>query len=357
MKYRFFITLPTRDIWELLERSSESMCFFSESWNSYLNRMNRKTFLVGVKEDNKTIGYFVGSRIKFGIKIISAPSMGTGTYSQGLCMLVPCTIEERIEIYKQLLIWLFENHEADYAQICDWRLRTDSKEWKSEWSIPLLDMNNIYYTRRSTYYLDTRRPIEELWANLNYKSCKYSINKARKLGLVASVVEKEEDIPSFVRQHHKHILDVLKRKKNTGLPCQHEKYMLALCQSLFPDRILMIQIIGNDENGERKSMASAIFALDKCGSSYFTSGSFQQYMHFCPNELLLWEAIRILNERGAGDVIFGGVAHYKKKFDPLLASVPVIIFSRWKCLLGVRTKIKNSYAKAIHIMARIKRRG
>ena len=354
MNYSFKSIIPDASVWKLIEGSPESMCFFSADWASYLGRMRRKLFVVEISSEGVARGYFVGvrSNLLF-LRLVSAPSMGTGTYSQGLCMLDSYSQEERVNIYVKLVTWLINSKQADYVQVCDWRLRTNSKEWIDNWNNPWLDKEGVYYTRRDTFCLDTLRPLDELWANLNYKSCKYAINKARKQGLYVKSVDCEADIPAFVEQHHQHAQDVLKRKKNTGLPCQHKEYMLALCQSLFPNRVLMLEVKGKDEFGQEQSMASAIFTLDKGGSSYFTSGSFKQYMHYCPNEILLWEAIVLLHNRGAGDLIFGGVAHYKKKFNPDYAVVPVMVFSRWKMLLGMRSKIKVLYEKAIHWAVRL----
>ena len=334
-----------------MESSADASCFFSAGWDDYLSRMHCRRIIVQVDRDNRCIGWFVGSRSFLGVRVISAPSMGTGTYAQGLCLKNIATKTERIEIYKQLTQWLIDNHKADYIQICDWQMRTDSQEWIDNWHDAQLDEREIHYNARHTFYLDLRPSEKDLWANLHYKSCKYPINKARKEGLEVRCVEREEDIEAFVDQHYDHIRDVLHRKHSRGLPCQRRKNISALCHALFPN-ILMLQVVGKDEKGQEVSMSSGIYVPGHNASTYFTAASYQRYMSHCPNELMVWKALRELRKQEAGDLILGGVAHYKKKFNPTYAFVPVMIFSRYRILLDFRRRGKEMYARIMHIFGR-----
>ncbi len=349
MIHQFAVKVPDAQFWQLLEHSIDYSCFFTPQWAAYLKRMGKRLFAVEVSQNERVIGYFVGCRRWLGVRIVSSPAMGTGTYAQGLCMLQAIPPKERVDIYVELSDWLLHNHEAGYIQVCDWQLRTDSKEWIDNWSNPLLDNAKITYNPRHTFHLDLRPTVEELWAGLHYKSCKYSINKARKEGLAVRIVTEYDEIEPFVRQHHEHINDVLRRHENRGLPCQRKQNMLALCQSLFPDNVLMLQVIGQDEQGREVSMSSGIFAFNQKICTYFTGGSYQSYMKYCPNELMVWEAICQLHNRGVEDLIFGGVGHYKKKFNPIYAFVPVMVFSRYKMLLNARKVLKEKYVKLIHL--------
>lgn len=341
-----FRRIDPRDFdWERIEAAADSTVFHSRNWNDYVRRMGRKPLVIEVLSGENPAGYFVGARMWAGIRIVMAPMMGMGTYTQGLCMLEPVTKTERVEIYLQLVKWLYSMRLADYVQICDWQMRTDVEDGIHGWTDPDLNAAGIHYNARATYYLDTRKSEEELWAGLQYKSCKYPINKARKNGLRATFVEKEDDIDSFVDQHFEHIRDMLARKNSRGLACQRKGNISALCHALYPDKGLLVQVIGADENGRDIPMASGIFASGKAGSSFFTAGSYHKYMNQSPNELLVWEAVRRLHERGAGDLIFGGTAHYKKKFNPQLAVIPVMVFSRFRFLTTVYAKFKRLYAR------------
>ncbi|MCR5444440.1 MAG: peptidoglycan bridge formation glycyltransferase FemA/FemB family protein [Bacteroidales bacterium] len=352
MNLQFSLIDPTPALWNELDAAADSNCFFTAAWDNYLTRMRCHRIIVQVDRKKKCIGWFIGSQTKIGLRIISAPAMGTGTYAQGLCMKEPTPQAERVEIYKQLTQWLLKKRHADYIQICDWQMRTDSKDWIDDWHNDLLDNAGIRYNPRNTFYLDLDKTEEELWANLHYKSCKYAINKARKEGLIVRRVEHESEIDAFVDQHYDHILDVLHRKHSRGLPCQRRKNISAVCHSLFPDGVLMLQVIGKDDCGNEISMSSGIYAIGRNGSTYFTAGSYQRYMSHCPNELMVWEAMRQLHSRGARDLIFGGIAHYKKKFDPTYAFVPVMIFSRYRILLDLRRRGKLLYARLMQLLGR-----
>jgi lipid II:glycine glycyltransferase (peptidoglycan interpeptide bridge formation enzyme) len=294
-----------------------------------------------VRSNEKIVGYFVGARRWLGIGLVTAPSTGTGTYTQGLCMLQETTQKERIDIYRQLAQHLFKNHMASYLQICDYELRnTEDPE-----SAPILDSAGINYNPRLTYVIDLQPSEEELWQSLHYKSCKYCINKARKEGLRVRVVETSEEITGFARRHSQHLQDMMRRKHSKGLPCQRHKNILALCQSLFSHNVLMLEVVTPDG----LSIASGIFAYTPNGTAtYFTAASLEKYMHLCPNELLVWEAMRTLHSKGVDDLILGGVAHYKKKYAPTLAFVPVIIFSRYRILLNMRKNIKQLYQRLMY---------
>lgn len=341
MTYTFHSVKPTPVIWDALTTAPDSSIFFTRQWEDYLHRMGVNTLLIEVRCNEETVGYFVGSHRWLGIRIVTAPSMGTGTYSQGLCMLHETTQTERIDIYQQLAQYLFKKHIASYLQICDYELRNN----EDPESAPLLDSAGIHYNPRLTYVIDLRPSEEELWQSLHYKSCKYCINKARKEGLSVRRVEEVEDIAGFALRHSQHLQDMMRRKRSKGLPCQRHKNILALCQSLFPHHVLMLEVMTPDG----LSIASGIFAYIPGGTAtYFTAASLEDYMRLCPNELLVWEAMRILHNEGAKDLILGGVAHYKKKYAPTLAFVPVAIFSRYNILLNMRKNIKLMYQRLMY---------
>ena len=341
-------------VWETIQTAEDCSVSFTREWDDYLTKNGKKRIVVSVSCDGKLIGYFLGSTFWAGIKVIMSPSMGTGTYTQGLCLLKPVTEVERIGIFKQLSAWLFQNKKAGYIQIRDLQIREEREEWTSEWHHALLDKEGVHYTPRYTFLLNVQKTEEELWDGLHYKSCKYCINKAKKNGLTTKIVDKEEDIESFVNQHHKHIQDMLHRKKTSGLPSQRRENLLTLCRALFPNHVLMLQVIGKDTDGNEVVMSSCIFAYGKAGSSFFTSASYQKYMRYCPNELMVWEAMRVLRAKSAGIIDLGGIADYKKKFGPVYAMIPMMTFSKYKVLHGAYTKFKKAYAWLLSLKGYLK---
>jgi len=341
------------DVWENIEKAEDSSMFFLREWDEYLVKLGKKRVVISVSSDGKIVGYFIGSKIWAGIKIIMAPFMGTGTYTQGLCMMESVSEVDRIEIYKQLVAWLFQHKKADYVQVCDFQIREESQELSPQWRHALLEKEGIHYTPRYTYLVDIQKTEEDMWKSCHQNIRRY-VNRGKKEGLEIRVVDKEEDIDSFVDQHYLHIQDMLKRKATAGLLCQRKTNMSVLCHSLFPHHVLMFQIIDKDENGKELSLSSCIFAYGKTQSTFFTGASYHEHMNRHPNELMMWEAMRLLHERNAGPINLGGIAEYKKKLAPTYAMIPVMTFSKYKIMHGFYTTSKKYYAKLISLLGHLK---
>ena len=139
-------------------------------------------------------------------------------------------------------------------------------------------------------------------------------------------------------------------------PAQHRSRMKKLCESLFPNRVIMLQVIGKDESGVEQIMSSGIYCIDKGECIYWTGASFQRYQKYCPNELMVWEAMRLAHKRGGGILNFGGMATYKQKFGTVFEYVPRIVFSKNKnsILPKIRTILKNIYFKPRAFFAKLK---
>lgn len=352
-KYIFKRIKPTELDWSLIESAADSTVFHSKGWNDYIIRIGYRPFVVEVHFENHLIGHFVGQKIWLGVKIVAAAYDGLNTFSQGLVTRFPISNDERIVIYYYLYKWLLENNIASYLQIDDWQLREDSSVWinQNDYENQLVIANllkkaclgdDFSFKIRETLHVDLRLSEEELWSNLHYKSCKYCVNKAKKNGLTINIIKKNDDIDGFVDVHYDQLCDVFKRKGfRKPLVAQGKKRMHAICQSLFPDRVLMIQVLGKDDTGEQQIMSSGIFCMDKGESCYFTGASYQRFQKYCPNELMVWEAMRILHNHGAGDLNFLGPAQYKLKFGTIYGYMPRLIFTRHKWIYKSKAKIKK----------------
>lgn len=350
---------PTSKDWHLMEGANESTCFHTEKWYVYLKRIGIKPFVSTVyDEEGKLIGYFFGEKMWLGIPMITAPIEGIGTYTQGLIMLRETSESERIEIYQALAQWIFAKRYALTFQVDDWYLRRDSEEWipYEMFHHDIIEQYGVPYTIRPTLHVSVNKSEEELWAGLHYKSCKYCVNKANKLGLEVREITRFEDIPGFCKQHYDHLRDVCMHKGQLPKPAQSEARMRAVCESLWPDRVIMLEVIGTDENGMKQKMSSGIWCVDKGESMYWTGASYKRYQKFCPNELMVWEAMKRLSQRGAGDLNMGGMADYKLKFGTIYAYVPRLKFAKYKLFLNFTQDLKEFYYQyAKKIIERIRR--
>lgn len=204
----------------------------------------------------------------------------------------------------------------------------------------------------SYYRFQEIKPNEEDWERIESaydstcfqtKSCKYSIHKAEKLGLQVRTVDRFEDIAGFVDIHYDQLCEVCAKQGMKPKASQKKDRMLALCESLFPDRVIMLQVIGNDEEGRQQVMSSGIFCLDKGECSYWTGASYQRYQKYCPNELMVWEAMQMMREKGAGDLNFCGMADYKLKFGTVYAYVPRLVFTKYQWIRQAKELAKKTY--------------
>ena len=346
-KYKFLKLKPNEINWIDIESIRECTCFHTQQWNQYVLRCGYKTFIVKIRQNDQTIGYFVGTVFGHLAKAICAPLDSLG-YTQGIILRQAVNIEERIQIYQELANWIFSRHYALYVSVDDWQLRENRQKWTDQftWKNALFDDAGLKYSVRPTLYLPMENNIDDLWAGLHYKSAKYCINKARKLGLRTRIIEKEEDITGFLEIHYNQICDVCRRHQ-AGKPKlgQSLQRLQKACEELFPDRVLMIQVLGNDDRGAEQVMSSALFFIGEEETIYNTGASFQRYQKFCPNEIMVWDAIRILKERGVRALNFGGMANYKLKFGTIYAYVPRLIFSKYNFIDKFRNIAKRMYAK------------
>lgn len=343
--YDFKIIKPTNTDWDKIEKSYDSTCYQTKQWYEYIQSIGYNSFIVAISKEDTCIGYFLGEKIQSIVSLITAPFEGIGTYTQGLCMQVYVDTNERINIYKQLARWLFDESIASYLQVEDWQLRYDRNDWidPSTWIHSELQAANVVYEARATLYVDLNKSIEELWAGLHYKSAKYSINKAKKLGLVVERITDRNDIEFFIRVHYNQLKEVCYRKGTHPKKSQTIERMRALCNALYPNRVYMLQVVGNDEDGQKQIMATGIFCIDKGECSYWTGASYARYQKYCPNELLVWEAMKIMSADGAGDLNFCGMASYKLKFGTKYAYVPRMVFYKYRWLYQLKTLLKKAY--------------
>lgn len=332
-RYRFtHITEPNNDVWDRIEGSADSSVFTSREWQRYLTSQKQKTIVVQVSDAEDTIiGYFVGNRMfRF---IVGAPLSGLGSYLGGLCSLTKISPEERVRIYRGLACWFFKKCNCLYFTVSDWQFRTEYEEfypyeqYRFPYFVPI-SRGLSSYQLRATLTVDTSLSEDDLWHNSSYSSFRYSVNKAKKKGLHVRFITNQQEIASFVKILNEQIVDVANRHETAPHHYQSVGVLKALCESLYPNRLLMAQVIGTVDNTEIV-MASSVFCIDKNVSSFLAAASYHQYMSYCPNEIMVWEALCELHRRGVHYTILTGTDQYKRKFGSYYCYLPKIVFRKY----------------------------
>lgn len=353
--YLFRQLQPTEDLWKQIEKSPDATCFHTSAWGQHLqNTYHYNLFIVEITSECACGGgWFVG--VRKCKRYIYAPPMGTGTYTQGIVALSEINNNERIQMYCELAEWIFINNLACAIKVDDWALRQD---WTGRGSTDKYydsRLKGIEYTGRLVYTIDLTVEEDILWARLHYKSCKYCINKARKLGLTIHQITERGEIADFVRIHVEQIKDVSRRHGENGARYQNYKELYSLCNTLFPHNILMLQVIGKDENDKEQVMSSGIWIVGVSQSIWFTASSYQHYQKYCPNELMQWEAMLLLHRMGCTCANTGGMANYKAKFGSTLECVPRMIFRKTPYTILPDEIIKKLYVQLKYIGRKLKK--
>lgn len=341
--------------WKNIENTYDSTCFHSQSWCKYLERIGCKVLIIEITKDKKLQGYFIGEKRGLGCQFVMAPQESVGTYTQGLCMLEPISEIERVDLYKNIAKFLFSHCNVLLLTVDDWQLKRTYDEWipNDQFHHEVIEQFKLDYTVRPTLYVPVNTSEEVMWANLHYKSCKYSVNKARKLNLRVKEITDFDEIQDFTKIHYKQLTEVCAKQGMRPNPSQKEYRMRALCESLFPNRVIMLEVIGNDDDGNEQIMSTGIFCIDKGQCSYWTGASYQRYQKYCPNELMVWEAMRLLHQRGGGELNFGGMASYKLKFGTKYAYVPRINIAKYPIFVNIIPTLKKTYYTIRRTVAKI----
>lgn len=301
-------------------------------------------YTIKVSKGGDFVGYIIGSygRIK-GVRA-GAPIEGVNTCCQGLVSGQKLTSVERIEIYRQLAQWMFAKRKCLRLSVVDWQLREELEGFPTEaYRNELLENVGIQYSGWLTIYTDMHDLThDELWAKMAYKSCKYCVNKARKSGLYVKEITKEEEIDDFVREHHAQLTEVCERKGKKPRPGQSPDKMKAVIRALMPDRVIVLEVCGKDEEGEEQIMSTGIFCIEPHMSVYWTGASWQKYQKYCPNELMVWEALERMQAKGVQAFNLCGGHPYKMKFGGQYAIVPRLIFTKYKIVDKAYKWMKDS---------------
>lgn len=294
-----FSLLDFNDIpWEIINGSPDHNVFKSKEWFEFLKKAkNAMPFIIRIEKQSEIVGFLLSIKInKWGIKIVASPFEGYTTWFQGISFIKECSIDEKFIVYNSLIEFLFNKNHCWVFQARDFSLYNIS-----------LPEGGIF-ENKNALILDLTKDIKEIYNKFSYSSCKYSIRKAQKLGVI---IQEPKNLNEFVNNYYSQLLDVF--SKQNLKPTYSIKRVETLVEELYPSgQLLLLEA----RSPEGNCIATGIFPGVNKLANFWGGASYREFQYLNPNEPLIFEAIKIWKSRGIEKFEFGGGGNYKKKFGP-----------------------------------------
>ena len=300
--------------WDELDQYEDRIVFQTRVWLDFLAAtQGAEPVVAAIRENGQLLGYFTGLIVKkFGIKILGSPFKGWTTNYMGFNLRPGVS---RLALLDDLSSFAFKKLGCHHLEVLD---RNIAEE----------DAGGLSYEQQvyHTLQLDLTRSEEEIFKSMHSKACRYNIRKSERLGVV---IEEATD-PGFAADYHAQLQDVF--AKQSLVPT----YGLELVQTL----IHKVQPTGNllllrARSPEGTCIATGIFIAFKDLMIFWGGASWRKFQHLCPNEPIMWYAMRYWKARGA-KICDLGAGDYKKKFGVQPYRYPRLIKSRYRFLLPLR---------------------
>ena len=166
--------------------------------------------------------------------------------------------------------------------------------------------------------MDLRPSEEEIWAGMK-SSCRTAIRKAERSGVV---IEEASDI-EFADDYYAQLEDVF--AKQSLVPPYDVERIRELIRHVHPTgRLLLLRA----RNPEGDCIATGIFPAMSRSMHFLVGASWRDQQRLCPNEPLMWHAIKYWKGRGVRACDLGGYMSYKRKWGGHEVRVPFLRKSR-----------------------------
>lgn len=283
--------------------------------------------VIAIEDDyNHTIGWFIGGLVrKFGIKILASPFEGWATSFQGLSMKQKTSPEQKVQIYKHLFEYCFKKGLGHFIQVTDWDLTHHTS-----------GLDKFHLSEITSYYLDLSPSENELYRSFKQKSAQYAIHKAERLGVI---VQQPTDLDAFAVEYYEELKDVF-AKQNLTPTYDLERVKSLLNQLSTSKKVLALEALHPDT---KKCMATIIFVYHNGMAFYWGAASWREFQKYCPNELLFFEACKLLKEKGVTLLEMEGIRKYKEKYNPIEYSKPKLLAAKWPFLITAKELAKKGY--------------
>jgi CelD/BcsL family acetyltransferase involved in cellulose biosynthesis len=145
-----------------------------------------------------------------------------------------------------------------------------------------------------THTLDLSPGPQQLFRKFHLTSIRQMIKRAEKKGLKFRLAESEDELKEFFRLH-------IEVRKRHGLPPHPYAFFANMWRILKPKGMLLVPVVEH----EGRIIASALILRFRDNFIYEYSASDHTKLNLGPNQLLIWEIIKIACREGAGILDLG----------------------------------------------------
>lgn len=325
--YSFSYIPPSKIPWKEIATYPDHTAFKSKEWFDFIKKSKGdEPFIVEIKTENQTIGFFIGIKIRrFLFNIIASPFEGYTTSFQGLSLVPESNYELRSKIYKDLIQYLFSNHYCHFFQATDFYFNNYVNHFEV----------NTVISIKSNYVLDLKKELIDIYNGFSNSSCRYAIRKSVKLGVT---IRHPEDIDEFIENYYNQLVDVFKKQRKQ--PTYSKDRVKKLIDTVFSSGQLLLLEARTKEN---ICIATGIFTGTNKLATYWGGASYKDYQYLCPNEPLMFEAIKYWKNKNIEFFEFGGGKKYKEKYGPQIINVIKIMAAKHPILLWAKNLAKTMY--------------
>jgi lipid II:glycine glycyltransferase (peptidoglycan interpeptide bridge formation enzyme) len=260
-------------------------------WLKFVSETHKgEPIVLAIKSDGFLEGYFTGLIVKkFGINILGSPFRGWQSYFLGFNLMSTASY---LDILRELRQYTFQKLGCTYMEIIDPSFEYDGLE-TLPYKVEHLDW----------YAVDLNQSEDDILANMKH-SGRNCIRKAIKSGVVIEEVTDN----GFASEYFSQYKDVLARHEIS--PAYSLEMVEKMIDTMLPTgNMVLLKAL----NPERTCIATGIFlALNKT-AVFWGAASWRQYQSLRPNDLLAWEGIKIMKQRGIQKLHLGGQSEQFKE--------------------------------------------
>lgn len=214
-----------------------------------------------------------------------------------------------------------------------------------DWQLSMEDCEGqrVRFKGHDTGYTDLTPSEEEIEHSFEYKSCRYMMNKAKKLGIT---IRETLDPQAFLDLHWEQHKDVMSRK---GIETPKPKSNLQkLIDAAYPDHLLLMEAV----SPEGEVISTAMTTYDNHNAHFFARANFGKDLKWSANELLMWESMKYCKAKGAKFFNHSGVGSFKLKFGTIRLWKPRLYFAKYAWLIPAREVCWDIYHRFRKLFAK-----